>query len=108
MEYEEYINRSNQASHLIESGRLKEALVSLYELFPSDLSYYAKDTHLELSCSRFEAAGQNPHYLSLVGHSQEAVPIYESLITKPFDSQDHPDPTGPNRAPMEMIVRFAG
>jgi tetratricopeptide (TPR) repeat protein len=113
MEYQDYLNRTNQAAKLMQSGRFKEAVVCLYKLFLSDISdidkvnictnmatvydrmgnteeaisWYDKGIAIEQNYHRFEAHEQKAQYLSQIGHNQEAVPIYESLISQPFISE---------------------
>ena len=86
------------------SGRLQETVDFLYLLFLSDISdidkagmcanlatvydrmgntdtaisWYDKGIDLEQNYSRFEVAEKKAQYLSQLGRSKEAVPIYES------------------------------
>jgi tetratricopeptide (TPR) repeat protein len=113
MEYQEYINRTEEASQLMHSGRLQDTVDFLYLLFLSDISdidkisictnlatvydrmgntdeaisWYDKGIDLEQNYSRFEVSEKKAKYLSQLGRSKEAVPIYESLIKQPFVSE---------------------
>lgn len=113
MEYQEYVNRSQQASQLSQSGRLKEAVDALYQLILSDISdldkaatcvdlatvydrmgnteealaWYDKGVAYEQRYCRYEMAEKRAQYLSLIGRSKDAVPIYEALIKQPFVSE---------------------
>ena len=113
MEYKEFVNRSQQAAQLIQSGRLKEAEDALYQLILSDISdldksafcadlatvydrmgktdealaWYDKGVSYEQMYSRYEMAEKRAQYLSLIGRSKDAVPIYETLIKQPFVSE---------------------
>jgi hypothetical protein len=113
MDYQEYLNRAQQASELMSSSRLQETVDFLYLLFLSDISdidktgicanlatvydrmgntesaisWYDKGIDLEQIYCRFEVSEKKAQYLSQLGRSQEAVPIYETLITQPFISE---------------------
>jgi len=113
MDYQEYLNRSQQASELMSSGRLQETIDFLYLLFLSDISdidkagicaslatvydrmgntdsaisWYDKGIDLEHIYCRFDVSEKKAQYLSQLGRSKEAVPIYESLITQSFVSE---------------------
>ena len=113
MEYQEFINRTEQVSHLMQSGRLQETVDFLYLLFLSDISdidkismctnlaivydrmgntdealkWYDKGVVLEQDYSRFEVSEQKAQYLSQLGRSKEAVPIYETLSKQSFVSE---------------------
>jgi tetratricopeptide (TPR) repeat protein len=114
MEYQEYINRTQQATELMQSTRLQETVDFLYLFFLSDISdidkasicanlaivydrmgntdtaiyWYNKGIDLEQNYSRFAVAEKKARYLSQLGRSKDAVPIYESLIKKPFVSEN--------------------
>ena len=113
MEYQEYINRLEQATRLMNSSRLQETVDFLYLLFLSDISdidkagicanlavvydrmantemaisWYDKGIDLEQNFCRFEVAEKKAQYLSQLGRSRDAVPIYERLIKQPFVSE---------------------
>ena len=113
MEYQEYLDRTQQASKLQQSGRFQETVDLLYLLFLSDisdidkvtictnlasvydrmgkteeaLSWYDKGIDIEQNYSRFEALEKKALFLSQLGRSKDAVPIYESLIKQPFISE---------------------
>ena len=113
MDYQEYLNRGQQASELMSSGRLQETIDFLYLLFLSDISdidkagicaslatvydrmgntdsaisWYDKGIDLEHIYCRFDVSEKKAQFLSQLGRSKEAVPIYESLITQPFVSE---------------------
>jgi tetratricopeptide (TPR) repeat protein len=110
MQYQEYITRTTQIKHLMDTSRLKEAVVALYKLFLSDvsdidkvricadmaavydrmgdtdeaLSWYDKGIALEQTYSRFEVTEKKAQYLSQIGRSQAAVPIYENLMKQAY------------------------
>ena len=113
MDYQEYLNRGQQASELMSSGRLQETIDFLYLLFLSDISdidkagicaslatvydrmgntessisWYDKGIDLEQIYCRFDVSEKKAQYLSQLGRSKEAVPIYETLIKQPFVSE---------------------
>ena len=110
MQYQEYINRTQQASQLMDSGRLQDTVDFLYLLFLADisdidkasvtadlaavydrmgntetaLSWYDKGIDLEQLYCRYEVSEKKAHYLSQLGRSKDAVPIYDALIKQPF------------------------
>ena len=114
MEYQEYLNRTQQASQIMKAGRLQEAVDFLYLFFLSDISdidkvsicndlatvydrmgntedaisWYDKGVDIEQNYSRYEILEKKAQYLSLIGRSKDAVPIYESLIKQPFVSEE--------------------
>jgi tetratricopeptide (TPR) repeat protein len=113
MEYQEYINKLEQASRLMSSGCFQDTVDFLYLLFLSDISdidkasicinlatvydrmgntdtvisWYDKGINLEQNYSRFEVAEKKAQYLSQLGRSKEAVTIYEALIKQPYVSE---------------------
>jgi len=113
MEYQEYLNRTQQASQIMKAGRLQEAVDFLYLFFLSDISdidkvsicndlatvydrmgntedaisWYDKGVDIEQNYSRYEILEKKAQYLSLIGRSKDAVPIYESLLKQPFVSE---------------------
>ena len=113
MEYKEFLNRTKQATQLVESGRWKEAVVSLYKLYLSDVSdidkigmcvtlafvydrmgntedattWYDKGVDIEENYGRFEASEKKAQFLSQLGHHQDAISIYETLIKQPYVSE---------------------
>ena len=111
MDYQEYLNRTQQASELMSSGRLQETIDFLYLLFLSEvsicanlatvydrmgntesaISWYDKGIDLELIYCRFEVTEKKAQYLSQLGRSNEALPIYETLISQPFVSEADKD-----------------
>ena len=117
MDYQEYLNRTQQASELMSSGRLQETIDFLYLLFLSDISdidkvsicanlatvydrmgitesaisWFDKGIDLELIYCRFEVTEKKAQYLSQLGRSNEALPIYETLISQPFVSEADKD-----------------
>lgn len=114
MEYQEFINRTQQATQLMSSSRLQETVDFLYLFFLSDISdvdkasmcanlaivydrmgntemaisWYDKGIDLEQNYCRFEVLEKKAKYLSQLGRSREAVPIYEKLIKQPYVSED--------------------
>jgi len=113
MEYNEFLDRKQKATQSLQSGRLQEAVDQLYLLFLSDvsdidkvaictylasaydrmgnteevISWYNKGIDIEQNYSRFEVSERKAEYLSQIGRSKDAVPIYESLIRQPFVSE---------------------
>jgi len=113
MEYQEFVNRIQQANQLLSSGRFQETVDFLYLLFLSDISdvdkaaicvnlatvydrmgntetaitWYDKGIGLEQNYSRFEVSEKKAQYLSQLGRSKESVAIYETLIKQPFVSE---------------------
>ena len=113
MEYQEFINRTQQATQLMSSSRLQETVDYLYLFFLSDISdidkasmcanlavvydrmgntemaisWYDKGIDLEQSYYRFEVSEKKAQYLSQLGRSRDAVPLYEKLIKQPFVSE---------------------
>ena len=113
MEYQEYVNRIQQAAQLISSSRFQETLDFLHLLFLSDISdidkasicinlatvynrmgntdmaisWFNKGINLEQNYSRFEVSEKKAQYLSQLGRSKESVTIYEALIRQPFVSE---------------------
>jgi len=112
MQYQEYVQRVQQTSQLIQEGRNKEAVEALYQLILSDISeidkadmcvnlafvydrlgntdeamaWYEKGVSYEQTYCRFDVAEKKAQYLSQLGFSNQAVPIYESLRKQPFVS----------------------
>jgi tetratricopeptide (TPR) repeat protein len=113
MEYKEYINQIQQATQLMGSSRRQETVDFLYRLFLSDISdidkasictdlaivydrmgntetaitWYDKGIDLEQNYSRFDVSEKKAQYLSQLGRSRDAVPIYENLIRQPYVSE---------------------
>jgi tetratricopeptide (TPR) repeat protein len=113
MEYQEFLQRTQNASQLFQSAHFQEAVDALYLLYLSDisdidksnictelasvydrmgntdeaLSWYDKGIDLEQLYSRFEVSEKKALYLAELGRSKDAVPIYESLIKQPFVSE---------------------
>ena len=110
MDYQEFVSRTNQAAQLKSTGRLQETVDFLYQFFLSDVSdidkarlcvelasvydrlgntetaitWFDKGIELEQLYSRFEVTEKKAQYLSTLGRSRDAVPIYEKLIRQPF------------------------
>jgi tetratricopeptide (TPR) repeat protein len=110
MQYQEFSNRMQQASELMKSAHLQEAVDFLYLLFLSDISdldkaiictdlatvydrlgnteeaisWFDKGVDLEQNYNRFEALEQKAQYLAQFGRAKEAAQIYENLIKQPF------------------------
>jgi len=113
MQYQEYVQRVQQTSQLIQEAHHKEAVETLYQLILSDISeidkadmcvnlavvydrmgntdeamaWYEKGIAYEQNYCRFEVAEKKAQYLSQLGLSNQAVPIYESLMKQPFVSE---------------------
>lgn len=97
MEYQEFINRMQQASQLMGSSRMQDTVDYLYLLFLSDISdidkagicinlatvydrmgntetaitWYDKGVDLEQNYSRFEVAEKKAEYLSQLGRNRD-------------------------------------
>ncbi len=117
MEYSEFTRLLREADGLLSSGRLKEAETALYQLIMKDisdldkaalcvkmafifdrqgnseeaLSWYEKGTAYEQLYCRYEIAEKKADYLSQLGRSKEAVPIYETLVKQPFITEADKD-----------------
>ena len=113
MQYAEYLKQVEQVSQLVREARLKQAVDSLYELILSDISdidkadlctqlatvydrmgntndavaWYEKGISYEQNYCRYEVAEKKAQYLSQLGHNNQAIPIYESLVKQPFVSE---------------------
>jgi tetratricopeptide (TPR) repeat protein len=109
MQYQEYIQRVQQVSILIKKTHLKEAVDALYQLVLSDISeidkadlctnlaivydrlgntgealaWYDKGISYEQNYFGFDVAEKKAQYLSQLGRSDQAIPIYESLLKQP-------------------------
>ena len=110
MEYQEFLNRTQQASKALQAGRLKEAEEQFYQLFLSSISdldkavicsrlaetydrmgrtddafsWYDKGIDLEQMYSRYEVTEKKAAYLALMGRNKDATTLYETLIKQPF------------------------
>jgi tetratricopeptide (TPR) repeat protein len=110
MEYQEFSNRMQHASDLVQSPHLQEAVDFLYLLFLSDISdldkviictdlatvydrmgntddaisWFDKGVDLEQNYSRFGALELKAQYIAKLGKAKEAAQIYENLIKQPF------------------------
>ncbi|MBI4731659.1 MAG: hypothetical protein HY781_05950 [Chloroflexi bacterium] len=117
MEYSEFTRLLREADGLLSSGRLKEAETALYQLIMKDISdldkaalcvkmafifdrqgnseealaWYEKGTAYEQLYGRYEIAEKKADYLSQLGRSKEAVPIYETLVKQPFITEADKD-----------------
>ena len=112
MEYQEFMNRTQQASRLLNSGHLQETIDFLYTAARQEqvvekanvctnlatvydrmgntetaISWYDKGVDLEQNYSRFEVSEKKAQYLSQLGRNRDAVLIYETLIKQPFVSE---------------------
>ena len=113
MQYQEYVQWVQKTSQLIQEAHCKEAVDVLYQLILSDISeidkadmcvnlavvydrmgntseamaWYDKGIAYEQNYCRFVVAEKKAHYLSQLGLSNQAVPIYESLMKQPFVSE---------------------
>jgi tetratricopeptide (TPR) repeat protein len=110
MEYSEFASLVSEIESHISTGRMKEAESALYLLIMKDisdldkaalcvkmayifdrlgrteeaLSWYEKGVAYEQLYGRFEISEKKADYLSQIGRSKEAVPIYEALIKQPY------------------------
>jgi len=110
MEYQEFLNRMQHASELMQAAHLQEAVDFLYLLFLSEISdidkviictdlatvydrmgktdeaisWFDKGVDLEQNYSRFEISEHKAQYLAQLGQTMDAVRIYENLIKQPF------------------------
>jgi tetratricopeptide (TPR) repeat protein len=108
--FQEFSQRIESVTKLTQAGRLKESEDGLYQLILSDISdldksevcasladvydrmgnteealtWFDKGIALEQGYSRFEVTEKKAEYLSQLGHSNEAIRIYESLLKEPF------------------------
>jgi tetratricopeptide (TPR) repeat protein len=113
MQYQDYVQRVEKISQLIQEAHFKEAVDALYQLILSDISdidkaemcanlavvydrmgntddamaWYEKGISYEVNYYRFDVAEKKAQYLSQLGCSNQAVPIYESLMKEPFVSE---------------------
>jgi tetratricopeptide (TPR) repeat protein len=113
MQYQEYIQKVQKTSKLIKEARFQEAVDSLYQLYLSDISeidraeicanlaavydrmgntedalaWYEKGVSCEQNYCRYFVTEKKAQYLSQLGHNDQAVLIYESLIQQPFVSE---------------------
>jgi tetratricopeptide (TPR) repeat protein len=113
MQYQDYVQRVEKISQLIQEAHFKEAVDALYQLILSDISdidkaemcanlavvydrmgntddamaWYEKGISYEQNYYRFDVAEKKAQYLSQLGRSNQAVPIYESLMKEPFVSE---------------------
>jgi tetratricopeptide (TPR) repeat protein len=113
MQFNEYIKRIQETSQLIKGAHYQEAIDAIYKLILSDISdidkadlcvklaysydrlgntseamdWYEKGISYEQNYCRFEVAEMKAQYLSELGLSNQAVPIYESLMKQPFVSE---------------------
>jgi hypothetical protein len=110
MEYQEYIAQTEKASRLVQQGQLKEAADFLFQMLLSEISdldkaaicvtvatlydrmgntgealaSYDKGIGYEQAYCRYEVTEKKVQYLSSMGKSADAVPIYEALIKQPY------------------------
>jgi len=113
MQYQDYVQKVEQVSKLIREAHFKEAVEALYQLILSDISdidkaemcsnlavvydrmghtdealvWYEKGISCEQNYYRFAVTEKKAQYLSQLGQSNQAVPIYESLMKEPFVSE---------------------
>lgn len=110
MEYQEFHQRIQSFTELTRAGRLKESEDALYQLILSDISdldksgicanladvydrmgkteealaWFDKGIAIEQVYCRFEVTEKKAEYLAQLGHSNDAIGIYESLLKEPF------------------------
>jgi tetratricopeptide (TPR) repeat protein len=110
MQYTDYVQRLQQTSQLIQEARFKEAVEALYQLILSDISeidkadlcvdlagiydrmgntdeaiaWYEKGVAYEQNYCCFVVTEKKAEYLAQLGYSNQAVPMYESLMKQPF------------------------
>jgi tetratricopeptide (TPR) repeat protein len=113
MEYQEYLQRTEQASRLAGAGKYNEAVDVLYKLVLSDisdidkavlcvslamacdrmgksdeaLSWYDKGVGYEQAYCRYEVTEKKVQYLAQIGRSRDAIPLFESLLKEPYLSE---------------------
>ncbi len=114
MQYQDYLQRVKQTSQLLQEAHYKQAVEALYQLVLSDISdvdkaemcaklalvydrmgntdeamkWFEKGIAYEQNYDRYEVTEKKAQYLSDLGFSNMAVPIYESLIKQPFVSEE--------------------
>ena len=112
MQYQEYVQRVQQTSQLIQEARNKGAVEALYQEILSDISeidkadmcvnlavvydrmgnndevkvWNEKGVFYEQNSCRFDVAEKKAQYLSQLGLSNQVVPIHESLMKQLFVS----------------------
>jgi tetratricopeptide (TPR) repeat protein len=110
MEYPEFTRQMAEINNLLSSSRLKEAETSLYQLIMQDISdldkaalcvkmanvfdrlgnvdealaWYDKGIAYEQLYCHFEITEKKAEYLSQMGRTKDAIPIYELLMKQPF------------------------
>jgi tetratricopeptide (TPR) repeat protein len=113
MQYSEFILKMEQITNLIKDIHYMQAVDALYQLILSDiseidkadlcarlagvydhlgktdeaLSWFEKGITYEQNLCRYEVAEKKAQYLSQLGRSEQAVPIYESLLKQPYISE---------------------
>jgi tetratricopeptide (TPR) repeat protein len=113
MQYLEYLQQIKKTSKLIQDLHFQEAVDALYQLILSDiseidkadlcvnlavvydrmgntadaLSWYEKGIAYEQEYFRYDVTEKKAQYLSQLGHNNQAIPIYESLVKQPFVSE---------------------
>ncbi|HTX90972.1 MAG TPA: tetratricopeptide repeat protein [Anaerolineales bacterium] len=113
MDYEEYVRSTDQANRLIESRKFTEAVEALSRLVLSDLSdidkstvcinlavlhdrlgktddalaWYDRGIGYEQVYCRYDVTEKKAQYLSQVGRTRDAIPLYEALLKQPYLSE---------------------
>jgi tetratricopeptide (TPR) repeat protein len=113
MLYQDYVQRVQQVTQLIQDAHYQRAVDALYPLIMSDvsdidkadlcarlasvydrmgntdeaLSWYEKGIAYEQNYYRYEVTEKKAQYLSQLGRSSQAVPMYETLMQQPFVSE---------------------
>jgi tetratricopeptide (TPR) repeat protein len=117
MQYQEYMQEVELITKLIKDANYNEAVDALFQLILSDISdidkaalcaqlavvfdrlrnekealaYFDKGISFEQNWCRYEVTEKKAQYLSQLGRSDQAVPIYESLLKQPFISESEKD-----------------
>jgi tetratricopeptide (TPR) repeat protein len=117
MIYQDFLQTIQHISQLIQERRHNEAIEALYQMLLSDISeidkadccvnlavvydqmgdtdeaiaWYEKGISYEQTYCRYEVTEKKAHYLSQLGHSNQAVPLYESLLTQPYITESEKD-----------------
>jgi tetratricopeptide (TPR) repeat protein len=117
MQYPKFIQEQELITRFIKDAKFDEAVDALFQLIMSDISdidkaamcaqlavvydrlrnekealaAFDKGISFEQNWFRYEIAEKKAQYLSQLGRSDQAIPIYESLLKQPFISEGEKD-----------------